>query len=192
MENNNVSNTDRLRAWLCYIPFVWIFFYFAEKNKSIYLSKHIKYWTGFFVWFILLRVVTSALFLWWLFFGWLLSIAYIWVAIYYWMKAYNWENFDIEIIDNMYPENKNWAQNTTNSNNSNTNSSQNSTLKEEFDENWNTNDSVVKTDNIVVNKIANGISNVVKNVKSDNKDEFAEDNSTKQEENKKNDDVLDF
>ncbi len=189
MENNNVSNTDRLKAWLCYFPLGWAILYFIEQKKSEYLMKHIKYGSFLFIWYIIVRMI-----FWWLYLpiGWLLLIAYIGLAIYFWLKAYNWENFNIEAIDNMYPENKNWAQNTANSNNMTTNNSQNTTQREEFDENGNTNESVIKTDNIVVNKIANGISNVVKNVKSDNKDEFAEDNSTKQEDNKKNDDVLDF
>lgn len=190
MENNTVSNTDRLKSSLCYIPLGGPILYFIEQNKSSYLLKHIKYWTFLFIWFIWLRVVTSALFLGWLFFGWLLFIIYLWLAIYFWMKAYNWENFNIEAIDNIYPNEFKSNQNTFRENKSN----QDTNKTEEFNESWGSNESVIKTDNIVVNKIANGISNVVRNVKKDNKDEFAEDDDTnsKQDENKKNDDVLDF
>lgn len=190
MENNNVSNTDRLKSALCYIPLWWAIMYFVEVKKSVYLMKHIKYWSFLFIGFIILRVVFSSLFL---PLGWLLFIIYLLLAVYFWMKAYNWEDFNIEVIDNMYPDNKNWAQNTVSSNNSATNNSQNTTQKEEFDENGNTNESFIKTDNIVVNKIANGISNVVKNVKKDNNDEFAEDNNdTKKDDSWKKEDILDF
>lgn len=193
MENNNVSNTDRLKSSLCYIPFLWIFFHFAEQKKSTFLMKHIKYWTFLFIWFILVRLVFSALFLGWLLFGWFLFIIYLWLAIYFWMKAYNWENFNIEAIDNIFPDDKKWDQNTSNEN-ATTDKEEEVKKIDEFDEDWKSNGSVIKTNNVVVNKIASGISNMVQNVKKDNKDEFAEEDDTvkKQEESKKNDDVLDF
>ena len=45
MENENLSNSDKLKNALCYVPLVWVVLFFTEENKSQLLMKNIKYWT---------------------------------------------------------------------------------------------------------------------------------------------------
>ena len=190
MVNNNVSNTDRLKSGLSYIPLWWAVIYFLEKDKSPYLMKHIKYWTFLFIIYLLVRVV-----LWWLWLpiGWLLVIFYLWLAIYLWMKAYKWEDIDIEVIDSFYANNFKWNQNSSNVKN-------NEEVKEEV-VNKDEGEAVIKTNNIVVDKIANGFTKIIKDVKKDEKDEFYEESNETDEvtieeeqkkETKKDEDILNF
>ncbi len=93
MENQKPANSDRFKNAICYIPFVAMVLFFTEQNKSSDLMKHIKYWVFLLIAYILLRA-----FLWWLLWG-VLFIVYAWISIVLWYKAYNWENVDIEYID---------------------------------------------------------------------------------------------
>lgn len=187
MVNNNISNSDRLKSGICYLPLGGAFFHFTEKNKSAYLVKHIKYWTFLFIAFLLVRIV----FIWlYLPIGWILLLVYLWWAIYLWLKAYHWENIDIEAIDSFYSNNFKWNKNTSNPDKNNE-----EVKEEQFNQDeW---ESVIKTNNIVVDKIANWLNKIVGDVKKDQKDEFYEwdDETTDSEikkENKKDEDVLDF
>ncbi|MDD2871941.1 MAG: hypothetical protein PHS49_08200 [Candidatus Gracilibacteria bacterium] len=189
MVNNNVSNSDRMKSALCYVPLGGAIIHFMEKNKSVYLVKHIKYGTFLFVAYLLIRIVLLGLYL---PIGGILLIAYLGLAIYLGMKAYNGENIDIEAIDSFYDNNF-----KGNKNPSNTDKQEQTTKEDEFKEYEG--ETVIKTNNIVVDKIANGVNKIVGDVKKDTIDEFYEgDDSTEPEvtqenkEKQKNEDILDF
>ncbi len=182
MESNKISNSDKLIASLCYIPLWWIIMFFIQKNKSSFLMKHIKYSTSFFIWYLIARMIFWWLFLHWMFIGWILFLVYLILSIVFWIKAYNWEDFDIEVIDNIYS----WDIKEKISKKNNTNKKQNEDF-EEFD------DTDIKTGNIVVDKLSKGITKVVWNVKKDQEDVFDETGSNKkQNKSKKDYDILDF
>jgi len=117
-----------------------------------------------------------------MFIGWILFLVYLILSIVFWIKAYNWEDFDIEVIDNIYS----WDIKEKISKKNNTNKKQNEDF-EEFD------DTDIKTGNIVVDKLSKGITKVVWNVKKDQEDVFDETGSNKkQNKSKKDYDILDF
>jgi uncharacterized membrane protein len=95
---------------MCYIPFVAFILFFVEKNVSKEYNTHMKYWMILFWGYILFSWILSAIFLW--MFVWILALFYIFVSIYLWFKAYNWENIDIEILDNISDtiEDKMWKK----------------------------------------------------------------------------------
>jgi hypothetical protein len=96
MEENKQTNADNLKNALNYLPFVWIWLFFTETKKTPLFKKHNKYWNFIFIWFILIRfVVTLLLPLWGLLF-----VIYAWIAWFLGYKAYNWEDMDVEYIDN--------------------------------------------------------------------------------------------
>ena len=97
MDSNTTSNSDKLKHAICYIPLGWVVLFFTENKKSTQLMKHIKYGTFLFVAFIFIRF----LIVWILTFdlSWLLFLVYAWVIGYLWWKAYNWEDIDLEYID---------------------------------------------------------------------------------------------
>lgn len=97
MENNNNSNSDKLKNAICYIPLGWAVLFFTEQKKSDELMKHIKYWTFLFIAFIFIRLVIVWIFM--LPISGLLFLLYAWITGYFWYKAYSWENVDIEYID---------------------------------------------------------------------------------------------
>jgi len=181
MVNDNISNTDKLKSAICYIPLVWIVIYFIEKDKSAYLMKHIKYSSFLLITLVLIRLVFIALYI--SYFGGLFILVYIALSIYLWLKAYNWEWVEIEVIDKFYSSNFKEKSNTT--------TEKKVQKEEQFDDNdW---ESVVKTGNLVIDKIANWVTNVVKDLKKDKKDDFIEeDNKENDKKDKKDDDILDF
>lgn len=180
MVNNDISNTDRLKSAICYIPIAWIVIYFSEKEKSPYLMKHIKYWTFIFIAYILVRLIFITLFL---PIGGILLLVYLVLCAFLWTKAYGWEWVNIDIIDEFYSNNFKWSNKTT----TEKKAQEEEQVINEDDE------SVVKTGSLVVDKIAMGVTHVVKDVKKDNKDEFYEAGSQESEKNdKKNGDILDF
>ncbi len=93
------NKKDNLKFAMCYVPFVAIFLYFVEENKTKELKKHINYWIILFVGLIIINVVLKALFL--TFFAWLATLAYIIISAILWYKAFVWENVDIEILENI-------------------------------------------------------------------------------------------
>ena len=97
MENKNTSNNDNLKKSICYIPLGWVALFFIEQNKSPELMKHIKYWTFLFIAFVLIRLILVWIL--WLPVGWILFLLYAWLAGFFWYKAYNWEEVNIEYID---------------------------------------------------------------------------------------------
>lgn len=117
MDNKNISNSDRLKNSLCYLPFGGAILFFVEESKSKTLIKHIKYWTFLFIAFILIRlVVVSVLFL---PLGWMLFIIYAWISWFFWYKAYNWEDFEISYINEFEEKvknNLNWEEKKYNDN----------------------------------------------------------------------------
>lgn len=97
MEENIPTNGDKFKNSLCYIPFGWIVLFFTEENKTKELMKHIKYWT-----FLLIAFMVSQFIIVWILgipFWWILFLIYAWTTGYLWFKAYNWEDINIEYID---------------------------------------------------------------------------------------------
>lgn len=105
MENENLSNSDKFKNALCYVPFVAIVFFFTEENKSQILMKHIKYGTYLLLAFIIAQFVITWLFM--LPIGWILFLIYAWCTWYLWWKAYNWNDINIEYIDDFEKKIKN-------------------------------------------------------------------------------------
>lgn len=97
MENKNISNGDKLKNAICYIPFVWIILFFTEQNKSSELIKNIKYWTFLFIAFVLIRLLLVWILMMPL--SWILFLLYAGIVGFFWFKAYNWEDINIEYID---------------------------------------------------------------------------------------------
>ena len=97
MDNNNGSNSDKLKNALCYIPFAWIVLFFTEQNKSAELMKHIKYGTFLFIAFVLIRFIIVWILL--LPISWILFLIYLWIIAVLWWKSYNGEDVNIEYID---------------------------------------------------------------------------------------------
>ena len=97
MENKQVSNGDKLKNAICYIPLGWVVLFFTEQTKSNVLMKHIKYWTALFLAFVILRFIIAWILM--LPISGLLSLVYIWITWFFWYKAYNWEDINIEYID---------------------------------------------------------------------------------------------
>lgn len=97
MENENLSNSDKLKNGLCYVPFVGIVLFFTEENKSQILMKHIKYWTYLLLAFIITQFIIVSVMM--IPIGWILFLIYAWCTWYLWWKAYNWKDVNIEYID---------------------------------------------------------------------------------------------
>ncbi len=91
---------DNLKYALAYIPLVAFFFYFAEEKKSEEFKKHLKYAMVLFLAYIVISIILRLILLWWL--VWLLLFAYLIVSAILWYKAYNWENIDVEILDEIW------------------------------------------------------------------------------------------
>lgn len=103
-ENNNTKR-DNFKNALCYVPFVAIWLFFTEKNKSEELTKNIKYWISLLIAFVLIRFIIEWILM--IPLGWLLFIIYIWVSAVFWYKANKWEKIDIEYIDKIEEKIKN-------------------------------------------------------------------------------------
>ena len=93
------TKKENLKYAMCYIPLVAIFLYFTEKNISDEYKKHIKYWITLFVIYVVISLVLSTIWMWWL--KWLLVLAYIIISLILWYKSYNWEKVDVDILDNI-------------------------------------------------------------------------------------------
>ncbi len=95
MSKKEWPKTDNLKNALCYVPFVWILFFFIEDNKSPEFKKHIKYWTILLFVFLILNIL-----LWWI---WLLrgllTVLYFWWISFIMWKIYSWEEVDLSYID---------------------------------------------------------------------------------------------
>ena len=111
MENKQVSNGDKLKNAICYIPLGWVVLFFTEQNKSNVLMKHIKYGTALFLAFVILRFAIAWVLM--LPISWLLSLVYIWITGFFWYKAYNWEDINIEYIDEFEKKVKDNLNDTT-------------------------------------------------------------------------------
>lgn len=92
-------NKDNLKYGLSYIPLVAFVFLFMEKDISKEFRKHINYWMILFLIYIVWSLILNVLFLY--IFLPLFFIIYIWVSIYLWWKAYNWDNVQVDILDNI-------------------------------------------------------------------------------------------
>lgn len=104
-EENNKSKNDNFKNAICYIPFVAFWLFFAESNRSEELNKHIKYGAFLFIAFIFIRfiIVWILMIPFWALLFWI----YAWISWFLWYKAYNWEDIDIEYIDNFEEKVKN-------------------------------------------------------------------------------------
>ncbi|MDD3646251.1 MAG: hypothetical protein PHH06_02465 [Candidatus Gracilibacteria bacterium] len=89
------NKKDNLKYALCYIPFFSIVIFFIEDKKTDELRKHIKYAI-----FLLLAYILLYMFLGWMM-GAILSLLYIIISVFLGYKAYNGENVDLEIIDDI-------------------------------------------------------------------------------------------
>jgi len=94
------NRKDNFKYALTYIPLVAFFFYFAEKDKSEEFKKHLKYAMVLFLWYTVISIVFRILLLWWL--TPLLFIVYLFISWVLWYKAYNWEEVEVEILDEIW------------------------------------------------------------------------------------------
>ena len=94
------SKKDNLKYALTYIPLVAFFFYFVEENKTEEFKKHIKYAIVLFLWYVIISIILWVLFLWWL--KPILLIVYLVFSIVLWYKAYNWEEVEVDILDDIW------------------------------------------------------------------------------------------
>gem|GEM_PF-1230731 len=62
-ENNGETktNSEKFKYTICYIPFVAIVLFFVEENKTPEFAKHIKYGSFFFIVYVLLVFLFTAL-----------------------------------------------------------------------------------------------------------------------------------
>lgn len=95
MEEQNKSSSDSLKNALCYIPLVAIVLFFVEEKKTEELRKHIKYGVILLVWYIILQAVLGFL-IWGMLF-----LLYIGISAFLFYKAYQWEDVNLEHIDNL-------------------------------------------------------------------------------------------
>jgi fatty acid desaturase len=95
MSDNKETANIRMKNALCYIPLASFFIHFTETKKTKELKKHIKYWIVLFIAYAILNVLL------WIFFGWLVLVIYLGISWFLWYKAYNWDEINIEIIDNL-------------------------------------------------------------------------------------------
>lgn len=94
----DVTNSDRFKNGLCYIPFVWIVLLFTENQKSPMLMKHIKYATFLLFVYLFLNFIFVWLFtIRWVW--WFLFVIYAWITGFLWYKAYNWEEVQLDYVD---------------------------------------------------------------------------------------------
>lgn len=97
MENWNLSNGEKFKNALCYVPFWWIVLFFTENKKTNLLIKNIKYSTFLLIAYIVIHfLITWVLMLkvWWILF-----LIYAGITWFLWWKAYNWEDINIEYIN---------------------------------------------------------------------------------------------
>jgi len=92
-------NKDTLKYGLSYIPLVAFFFHFTEKKISITFRKHLNYWMILFLVYVVWTIVLKVLFLYILMP--LLIIAYIWLSLFLGYKAYNWDDIQVDILDDI-------------------------------------------------------------------------------------------
>ncbi len=95
MEEQKKSDSDNLKNALCYIPLIALVLFFTEENKSIELKKHIKYWAIILGWYIILQTILGS------FLAWILFIVYIGISGFLFFKAYQWQDVNLEHIDNL-------------------------------------------------------------------------------------------
>ena len=100
-ENNSkdINNTNRnnFKNAICYIPWVAIWLFFTESNRSDELNKNIKYWISLFVAFIFVRFLIEWILM--IPIWGILFIIYIWISWVLLYKAHKWEKIDIEYIN---------------------------------------------------------------------------------------------
>lgn len=103
-ENNNNTDQNSQKDWfknmLCYIPFVAPVLFFVEQNKTPELSKHIKYGIFLLIWFLALNFIFNQVLPFLNLWG-IIVLIYLIASWWLWYKAYSWEKFDIEAIDNI-------------------------------------------------------------------------------------------
>ena len=95
----STNQKDNMKNTMCYIPLVSFILFFIEKKPSEEFKKHMKYWMILFWWYFISSWILQILFLYML--TGFLSLGYIVISVYLWIKAYNWEDSDIEILDNI-------------------------------------------------------------------------------------------
>lgn len=93
----DISKRENFKNSICYIPFVAIWLFFSESNRSHELNKNIKYWTFLLIVFIIIRFIIDWILM--IPIWWILFIIYAWTTWFLWFKAYKWEKIDIEYID---------------------------------------------------------------------------------------------
>ncbi len=97
MEDNKPTNSDKFKNSICYVPFGWIVLFFTEETKSKELMKHIKYGTFLLIAFMVIQFIivwVLSIPLWWILF-----LIYAWITGFLWFKAHNWEDINLEYID---------------------------------------------------------------------------------------------
>ncbi|MFK7779770.1 MAG: hypothetical protein QM490_01365 [Candidatus Gracilibacteria bacterium] len=97
MENDNLSNSDKLKNSLCYVPLVGIVLFFTEEHKGKILMKHIKYGTFLFGVFVLVQFLFVGVFR--LPVGAILFLIYAGITGFLGWKAYNGEDINLEYVD---------------------------------------------------------------------------------------------
>ena len=93
------TDKDNFKNSICYIPFVAIFLFFTEKNKSKEYAKNIKYWIFLLIFYVVLNFFVWFFFPFWWFLKSLIGFVYLWASWFLWFKAYKWENVELEVFD---------------------------------------------------------------------------------------------
>ncbi len=98
----STTQNENLKHALCYIPMVAIVILFVEDKKDEKLKKHIRYWIMLFLIYILLTSILSIISFGLAFMlNWLITLAYFVLSWILWYKAYSWEEWKVEFLDDI-------------------------------------------------------------------------------------------
>lgn len=96
MQEQEKSDSVKMKNALCFIPFVAFVFYFTESAKNERMRKNIRYAMIFLITYVLLSLVLRFVFI------WILLLVYLWFSAFLWYKSSKGEDIDIEFIDNLF------------------------------------------------------------------------------------------
>ena len=97
MENKK----DNLKNALCYIPLVNIVLFFVEENKTEEFKKHLNKGLLLFFIYLFIKAILWMFFWYWWWYWWVITLIYFIISGVLFYKAYNWENIQIEVLDNV-------------------------------------------------------------------------------------------
>lgn len=94
-ENEKVSNKEKLNNVLAYVPFLNVWMLFVDKQwETQQTKKFVRQWVTIFLLYIVLFIVASVIWLWFI-----ATIAYVVWTIFFWAKAYNWIYVEVDFLE---------------------------------------------------------------------------------------------